>query len=368
MKRGKKYGLLVTPTRLIVSPTFSQCLLHFPLARSKMQPVFLLEGQVEARWFPTAEPDPVRRGETLVLPSGLMIDVRLRLLPKLANPWLSLRPVSNSDGGALTGTFLTHIIPAVARNLAVRLDWRLRLGLDGRMPPAPYLGAASGDDGTPAYRLFVLGLDRLARHARYMTAIGKAADVLDTANLLADGEGAAEYEPSPMLTRSEWREWFGVDRVPEYATKYADESAWLSLAQVLNDVDDAPLRLQLMQNEPRFRPQLRALYYWSADELDGVAAALDGLRSTPTPTGETNVPYNPQSSNARELAVFLGDTATDLSPVQRLAACIVAALIGYLVDGPASRALIAQLGHDAMAEAWQTASAWVDKRAGPERL
>jgi hypothetical protein len=326
--------------------------------------VVLLEGQIEARWSSTAESDPLQRGETIVLPAGLAVDVRMRLLPKLDKPWLSVRPVNDSDSAQLNSRFASgEIIPTIARNLAIRLDWRLRLGLNGSMPPPPGRGANDEDDGTPAYRLLTLGLDRLASHSRYMTAVGKAGEILDLAYMLTVREGAAEYEPSPVLTQGEWREWFGNGR----AFPGIGDDAWLSLAQVLSDVDDAPLRLQLMQDEPRFRPQHRALF-WDADELLGVGARLDAMRSAPTRVGESNTPYNVMLAQPQELAVFLGNTALEMSVQQKLAACMVAALLGYLVDGPSARAAMAQLGHDAVTEAWQMASEWVDKRAGPERL
>lgn len=311
-----------------------------------------IEGGIQLRWVPTPDP-PMVEGDRVHLPSGLPVLVLLQFVPERV---ITVGPAMPDATDASQVELERDVYPVVARMLSVRLDWCRRFGLDDRLPANRI---ASTGQQTPADQLNAVGLHRLWRYARYMTHIPRAINVLGEAYYQCIEAAAIELDPSPMLPLREWQQCLRAEAIDYQGP---DRPFGIALSQVMSRARYTVDRRDLMASGTAFRPMIRALYFPSSRrEYDRLA------RHVAMGAGHQSEPIGVELSSPAELGIFLPAEGVDVEqPLDRLAACITAALLGFECQD--ARDMMLGLGPELTGEAWRRASSFVDQHTLPELL
>lgn len=293
-------------------------------------------GLVTVEWRPAELAQP-EQGETVHLDDDTSVRIELQLVPHVG---LLVRPATLSQQQQPS---LATVLTTVRRVLSARLDWRRRMGLQ---PPTRPLPEKAPPTMSSADKLLDLGLDRLWQHARFLTT-WPAQDVLDQAYELRT------LIPSPVLSRASWQR----RRMPIPQPEEVGGD-WLSLHQIVQS--DA--RVQDLLRLPENQGHVRALYMTGSPHLDRFLSV-----------GHTKQrqPYSPAAgvSSPADLDPLVPPGFTVDEAEGRLAACLVAALVGFRVDGgEGTLATMQQVGRARVEDVWQKVAAFVDAKALPELL
>ncbi len=318
-----------------------------------------VEYTTAAPLVPAKRPNPAKEpkfvGELIQVVPGFRVAVRLDVAKKIVH----VMPTSVSPANAL---YLVEL--RIQALLVQRLAWRRRLKLPLRMPIRSFHEPNIPETNAQAAMIKTLrGFDRLAMFARYMTHITPAATILERVHYWTWRAGVLPFDAGPVMTRAEWKAMVGRGGSDD-----ADQTELLVISQVYpglcndgNADNDVTVRAQLMATVPEFAPRIRTLY-WYDGKHD--AREMDRLLSILSSQGARNCVFHPAAS---ELVVFLDTVAPDLQDerVHSLAACIVAALLGFPVDD--TKLALETVSDEKLQWAWTVSAQWIDDRTLPER-
>jgi len=241
------------------------------------------------------------------------------------------------------------VIKVVEHELAVRLDWRRRLGLALRYELRTPAAAVS-----PGVKLKRIGLERLGRDARYMTHIAPVGRILDKSYYLAYAACVVPLDPGPVMTGAEWTRLLGKERVGENS----NPAQLYGMCEVLPGLETREVaeRAMLMATLPAFAPHIRSVYVKSDVELNDLIPFL-------STEGRRQLAFDPLQPELDKIARLMEDGPSEQKVSLSIVACIVLALLGF--DAAADLNGLTDEQADAH---WASAASWLDARTSPETM